>query len=169
MFVRPTFGVAHVARRVGQLTFNGCEMAVDGGSAMKRLVACLVVALAWTWAGGAGEAFAKRASAAKAVQGYAVIRVGDEVRVVARSSVNQEKKNANNKYKADMKAYQEAKKATATSPDHGADLKKPTKAVVTVLKASVKTQAEAIRFRDKYLAEHEGLSARNTVAGKGRY
>jgi hypothetical protein len=137
---------------------------------MKKLVACLVVALVWMWAGGASEALAvaKRAPATGAPQAYAVIRVGDEVKVISKANVGQEKKNASTKFKNDMKAYTDAKKAAAKSPDHGADLKKPAKAVVTVIKASVKSQEDAEKFRDKYVEEHEGLRAQTMTPGRVR-
>ena len=136
---------------------------------MKRFVACFAFALSCLWTAGAGEAFAvqKRAPSSGAAEGYAVIRVGDEVKVIPKTTVGQEKKDAASKYKADLKVYQDAKKTAGKNPDQAADLKKPSKPVVTVLKASVKSQVEAEQFREKYLEDHKGLNAQKTASRNG--
>jgi hypothetical protein len=145
---------------------------------MRWFVACFVVALAWMWGANASEAAApvKRQSqnsgfgtSRNAVQAYAVIRVGDEVQVVPKSSVNQKKKDVANKFKSDMKAFNDSSKTKSKSPTHAAGAKKPTKPIFTVIKSSVKTLEEAETARDKYLEEHKELHAQATMGlpGKG--
>jgi hypothetical protein len=156
------------SRQRGNTVFNDCGTAVDGGDAMKWFAACLVFALAWFGAACACRAAAKPAAAS--AQSYAVIRVGVELQVIPKSSWNQAKKSASDKYKADMKAYANANKAAAKDPDAPKPTK-PTKAVVAMIRSSFKTQAEAEQFRDKYLEEHdrEGLTAQKAPVGGKPY
>jgi hypothetical protein len=149
-----------------------------GGKAMKRFVACFVVALAWMWAANTSVVAAPakrpmnsgqnatRNAASNAPPAYAVIRVGDEVKIIPKSSLSQEKKNIANKFKTDMKAYQDAKSGKSKSPNRAAASKKPTKPVVTVIKASAKTREEAQKALDKYLEEHKELHGQATLAGQ---
>ena len=136
---------------------------------MRNFVAWLMLVLAWLWMGGAGAAFGvppKRAPAG-GTRGelYSVIRIGDEVKVIRKADVAQEKKTAANKYKADLKAYQDAKKAAAKNKDEATELKKPIKPIVKVLKESLKSKTEADDYRNNYLEEHEELRTKNAVSG----
>ncbi len=145
---------------------------------MRWFAMCLVVALGWMWFGSAGEALAAPARNKKQKpQTYAVVRIGNELKVMASSSLKQERKSLAKKYKDDMQKYKDAKKDAAEDKDaakgadHGAALKMPERSQyhLMVLKSSIKTQGEADTFVDKYIEEHpdQGLKAQKAVAGIG--
>jgi hypothetical protein len=92
------------------------------------------------------------AAGAKAEQ-YAVIQIGEDVKAVPKSRVNEEKKRIADQYKQDKKAYDEAYKAAIKNKEKP-DMAKPDKKtyVVKVLKSSMKTEQDANTWIENYLS-----------------
>jgi hypothetical protein len=93
-----------------------------------------------------------RAGAGAAKEVFAVVKIGDDVKIVKKSEVAGLKKSTADEDKRDQKAYQDAKKEAAKSKDKSAMPKKPAKRSVQVLKSSLKTEQEAATWMEKYLA-----------------
>jgi hypothetical protein len=82
-------------------------------------------------------------SARGANETYAVIEIGDDIQAVLKSEINSLKKHIDEEYKKEMKEYQVAKKG---KDNHSANMSKPVKKVVKILKSSFKTKEEALKF-----------------------
>ena len=105
------------------------------------------------------------ATAAKAAnETYAVVQVGEDIKVVSSSEKATLKKKADEDYKADLKKYNEDKKGK-NNHDTSAS-KKPDKKDydIKVLKASFKTQEEAQKFADEKIKEREKGGTKKTTA-----
>ncbi len=109
---------------------------------------------------------AKGAPGAKtANEPYAVIQIGEDIKVVANSEKINLTKKADEDYKSDLKRYNDAKKDKS---NHDANtLKKPDKKdyTVKVLKAGFKTQEDAQKFADDKIKEREKGNAKKTTTG----
>jgi ribosomal protein L14E/L6E/L27E len=106
--------------------------------------------------GGAGRGPMDRGPGAAAggkAEQYAVIQIGEDVKAVPKSRVNEEKKRIADQYKQDKKAYDEAYKAAIKNKEKP-DMPKPDKKAYTVkvLKTSMKTEQDANAWIENYLS-----------------
>lgn len=95
---------------------------------------------------------------------YAVVQVGEDIKVVSNSEKATLKKRADDDYKADLKKYNDDKK---NKNNHDASTsKKPDKKdyEVKILKANIKTQDEAQKFADEKNKERDKGGAKKTSA-----
>jgi hypothetical protein len=86
---------------------------------------------------------------------WAVVQIGDEVKIIKSSELKNLQKTAKEEYEQDMKAYKEAQKESSKSKDK-VSVPKPVKHSPRILKRSCKTEQDANDARDKILEEREG-------------
>lgn len=100
---------------------------------------------------------------------YAVVAVGDDVRVVTQSSIASLKKQNEDDYKQDTKKYQEAKKDKNNPVAN--KLKKPDKKDYTVksLKSNIKSKEEADKFADEIIKERGKSGGKKTSTGNNNW
>ncbi|MGD0518728.1 MAG: hypothetical protein ABSA26_14430 [Thermoguttaceae bacterium] len=96
---------------------------------------------------------------------YAVIQVGEDIRVISTSEKAGLQKKYDEEYKQDLKKYQEAKK---DKNNHDANTKKPDKKdyTIKVLKGSFKTQEDAQKFADDKIKERDKGAKKSTDESK---
>ena len=116
-------------------------------------------------AGGAAGGRPGIKTAAAKSEPYAVVQIGDEIKVIRKSEVNEEKKRIAEEYKQKMKTYEEAKKE-ATKNKEKLEEPKPDKRDYTmrVLKSSCKTEQEANDYCEKRKQEEESKTSKKTAA-----
>jgi acetylglutamate synthase len=120
-----------------------------------QLMATITIALtASVWAIADNHADAKAApAAAQHKEQYMVVQVGDDISVISKSQLTEEKKRIAQEYKDEMKTYELAKK-DAVKKKEKFDQPKPTKHIVKILKNSLKSEQEADEWKSKYMEEH---------------
>jgi hypothetical protein len=137
------------------LTISSCGFLGEGLSMRKSVVlvtamaGVLVACLMTTF----GSAATKRASATTKVETYSVVQDGDELKIIKKSELAKLKKDAAQKYKEELKQYNDAKKEAVKSKDKGADkpaLEKPVKHTI-VAKKTFKTEQEAKTWMENQL------------------
>jgi hypothetical protein len=127
---------------------------------MKKLALLLagMIVCAWLATGGGSSAFGQRTKPAPKTttkaETYAVIQIGEEIKVVPGSQLASEKKRVAEDYKREMKAYQDSKKEAGKGKDK-VEIPKPVQKKVKVLKSSCKSEKEAIEYRDKLLQDKD--------------
>ena len=124
---------------------------------MKKLALLLtgMIVCAWLATGGGSSAFGQRTpKTSTKTETYAVIQIGEEIKVVPGSQLASEKKRVAEDYKREMKAYQDSKKEAGKGKDK-VEIPKPVQKKVKVLKSSCKNQKEAIEYREKLLQDKD--------------
>ena len=130
---------------------------------MKRLALVLagMIACAWLASVGGSSAFGQGTKAKTKAETYAVIQIGEEIKVIVGSQLASEKKRVAEDYKRDMKAYQDSKKNAGKGADK-VEVPKPVLKKVKVLKSSCKSEKEAIEYRDKLLQDKDEPRTKKT-------
>lgn len=95
-------------------------------------------------------------AASKSSDLYAVVQIGDEYKVIRQSEIPTETKRVAEKYKDDMKSYQEAKKKDPQA-------EKPQKVTVKTIKKSIKSQQDAQEYCDKMKDKGDAPDAKKTT------
>jgi hypothetical protein len=132
------------------------------------VMAALVVSSVLAAPGRMGAAAAGRPGAkgtGSKAELYAVVQIGDEIKVISKSEVNAEKDRLRKQFTQDKKTYEDAKKEAAKNKEKF-DEPKPESRNYTlrVLKSSCKTEQEANDYRDKRLQEEESKPSKKTAA-----
>ena len=100
--------------------------------------------------GRSGKPKKKQKTKATKQEVYAVIQVGEKIKVVLGTQVASEKKKAVEDYKQDLKDFQDSMKEAGKNK---VDISKPVQKQVKVLKTSCKNKGEANSFAQKFLQE----------------
>jgi len=132
---------------------------------MRRVVSAFVFAmsLAVVLSASSSHAQTKKKSAPAKAESYAVVRIGDEVKVVQSSELANLNKKTAEEDKRLMKAYEEAKKNPRRDMGN-VELVKPSKRKVTILKKNIKNREDAQDWQKKY--EEEGDAKESKTAKK---
>jgi len=130
---------------------------------MKKLALLLAgtIVCAWLASGGGSSAFGQRTPKTTKAETYAVIQIGEEIKVVPGSQLAAERKRVAEEYKRDMKTYQDSKKDSGKGKDK-VEIPKPVQKKVKVLKPSCKNEKEAIEYRDKLLQDKDEPKVKKT-------
>ncbi len=91
---------------------------------------------------------------------WAVVQVGDDIKVIHTGEINGAKKKVTDDYNAAMKKYTEEKRSNPKAD-------KPVKVKFSVLRRGIKSEEEADDFRDKKLDEADKKAEAKTDS-KGR-
>ena len=141
-----------------------------GNVAMKSLTALMISAVCAILVSAAGTSSlaaipSRPAPGAAKADLYDVVKIGDDLKVIKKSELVGLKKSTADENKKDLKAYQDAKRSATKSKDKSAMPPKPVKRSVVVLKASLKSDAEAEAWLDKYLKDKKGGLKAGNAAG----
>ena len=85
---------------------------------------------------------------------YAVVKIGEEIKVVKKSEVAGLRKTIAEDHKRDMKAYLAAKKEAGKNKEKS-DLPRPVLQKMTILKNAFKTEQEANTWADNYMQKRK--------------
>jgi len=114
------------------------------------IVASLLVSLATTSSGAPAQKAAK-------VDLFAVVQIGEEIKVVRKSELTSLPKTVAEEDKKRQKAYEDSKKGKGAGKDVDQyQMPKPVKRSVRILKNSLKTEQDAREWKEKFLEEREG-------------
>jgi hypothetical protein len=102
----------------------------------------------------------------KGAEGYAVVEIDGQAKIVGKSEVADLKKKAEEDYKQATKDYNEAKKEAAKNKQPF-DQPKPKKQIIKVLGPSFKTEADAKEFLEKLKAKKNRTSDRKSKKDHG--
>ena len=129
---------------------------------MRRVVSAVLFAVSLTvvLSASSGNAQTKKKAAPPKVESYAVVRIGDEVKVVQGSEVAGLTKKTAEEDKRLMKAYEDAKKNPRRDMGN-VELVKPSKRKVTILKKNIKNREDAQDWQQKYEEEGEGKDTKS--------
>ncbi len=123
---------------------------------VRRIVSAVffAVSLALILSAAPSNAQTKKKSAPPKVESYAVVRIGDEFKVVQGSELAGLNKKTAEEDKRLMKAYEDAKKNPRRDMGN-MELVKPTKRTVKILKKNIKNREDAQDWQKKYEEEDE--------------
>ena len=93
-------------------------------------------------------------AAAQRKELYMVVQVGNDVSVIPKSQLTEEKKRIAQQYKEETKSYEQAKREAVKKREKIA-LARPIKHTVKVLKNGLKSQQEADAWKEKFLEDRE--------------
>ena len=137
---------------------------------MKKLALLLAGAIACAWLASGGDRSTFGAERTKRlaydkpapktttkVETYAVIQIGEEIKVIPRSQLTSENKRVDEDYKRDMKAYKDAGKGKDK-----VEIPKPVKKKV-VLKKSCKNKDEADEYVKKLSQDKDEPKVKKTT------
>lgn len=111
------------------------------------IVVSLLVSLATT---------ASHGAPAKKAEVFAVVQIGDEIRVVRKSELTGLNKSVAEEDKRRQKAYEASKKGKGMGREMAPEMTKPVKRTVRVLKNSLKTEQDAREWKEKFMDERVG-------------
>ena len=130
---------------------------------VRRIVSAVffAVSLALILSAAPSNAQTKKKSAPPKTESYAVVRIGDEFKVVQGSELAGLNKKTAEEDKRLMKAYEDAKKNPRRDMGN-MELVKPTKRTVKILKKNIKNREDAQDWQKKYEEEGEAGDTKAT-------